>query len=107
METFKQILYRDEDTALMIVPTNEELQVVPQFVNELSKPDAAPLLALKDFCLTKIDAIKYVIYTQDINRLDIQPIEGDLVYLEVSELDEADKAIVEAAGVKCTELLNQ
>lgn len=107
METFKQIIYRDSDTALMIIPTNEKLQIVPRFVNELSEQDAASLLALKDFCLTKVEALSYVVYLQEENRLDIQPIEGKVVCLVVSDLDETDKAIVEAAGEKCKQLLNQ
>lgn len=107
METFKQIIYRDLDTALMIIPTNEELKVVPRFVNELSEQDASPLLALKDFCLTKVETLSYVVYLQEENRLDIQPVEGEVVCLIVSILDQADKAIVEAAGAKCTELLNK
>lgn len=107
METFRQIIYRDSDTALMILPTDEDVQVIARFVNELSEQDAAPLLALKDFCLTKVQTLPYVVYLQDENRLDIQPIEGDVVCLLVSELDENDKLIIDAAGIKCTELLNQ
>lgn len=107
METFKQIIYRDSDTALMIIPTNEELKVVPIFVNELSEQNAEPLLALKEFCLTKVEELSYVVYLQEDNRLDIQPIEGRVICLVVSELDQSDKAIVEAAGAKCTELLSK
>jgi hypothetical protein len=106
METFKQIVYRDSDTALMIIPTNEDLQVVPRFVNELSVEDQVPFENLLNFCLTQVDTLLYVVYTQDINRLDIQPIEGDVVCLIVADLDPVDKEIVDAAGVKCIELLN-
>ena len=106
METFRQIIYRDSDTALMILPTNEDVQVIARFVNELSEQDAAPLLALKIFILTKVQTLSYVVYLQDENRLDIQPIEGDVVCLLVSELDENDKLIIDAAGIKCSNLLN-
>ena len=107
METFKQIIYRDSDTALMIIPTNEDVQVIARFVNELSVEDQVPFENLKNFCLTQVDSILYVVYTQDVNRLDIQPIEGDVVCLVVSELDDVDKEIVDEVGLKCIELLNK
>ena len=107
METFKQIIYRDSDTALMILPTNEDIQVVARFVNELSVEDQVPLENLKNFCLTQVETLAYVVYTQDVNRLDIQPTEGDVVCLLVANMDPVDKEIVDEAGVKCTELLNR
>ena len=106
METFKQIIYRNEDTALMIVPTNEDLQIIPRFINELSDSQKQPFINLRDFCLTKTDSILYVVYTTDVDRLDIQPIEGDVVCLIVNELDQNDKDIVNSALQECSNLLN-
>ena len=97
METFKQIVYRNDDTALMIVPTNEDIQIMPRFINELSDSQKQPFINLRDFCLTKTDTIMYVVYTTDVDRLDIQPIEGDVVYFVVNELDQSDKDIVNSA----------
>ena len=106
METFKQIIYRNEDTALMIVPTNEDLQIIPRFINELSDSQKQPFINLRDFCLTKTDSILYVVYTTDVDRLDIQQIEGDVVCLIVNELDQNDKDIVNSALQECSNLLN-
>jgi hypothetical protein len=106
METFKQIVYRNDDTALMIVPTNEDIQIMPRFINELSDSQKQPFINLRDFCLTKTESILYVVYTTDVNRLDIQPIEGDVVYFVVNELDKSDKDIVNSALQECSNLLN-
>jgi hypothetical protein len=106
METFKQIVYRNEDTALMIIPTNDDIQIIARFVNELSDLQKQPFINLRDFCLTKTDTIMYVVYTTDVDRLDIQPIEGDVVCLVVNELNQSDKDIVDSALQECSNLLN-
>ena len=106
METFKQIVYRNDDTALMIIPTDDNIIVVPRFINELSDPIKQPFINLRDFCVTKTETILYVVYTTDVDRLDIQPVEGDVVCLVVSELDPVEKSIVESALQTCTNLLN-
>ena len=48
----------------------------------------------------------YVVYTTDVDRLDIQPIEGDVLYFVVNELDQSDKDIVDSALQECSNLLN-
>ena len=90
----------------MIIPTNEDLQIIPRFINELSDSQKQPFINLRDFCLTKTDSILYVVYTTDVDRLDIQPIEGDVVCLIVNELDQNDKDIVNSALQECSNLLN-
>jgi hypothetical protein len=106
METFKQIVYRESDTALMIIPTNEDLLVVPHFVNELSESQQATFEQLKQFCLTKVDSLAYGVYFTDERRFDIQPIEEDVVLVYIDELDPQDKLIFDEVGVICTEFLN-
>ena len=64
METFKQIVYRNEDTALMIIPTNDDIQIIARFVNELSDLQKQPFINLRDFCLTKTESILYVVFGQ-------------------------------------------
>ena len=106
METFKQIVYRESDTALMIIPTNDELQVVPHFVNELSESQQTTFEQLKEFCLTKAESLAYGVYFTDERRFDIQPDSGDVVLVYIDELDTQDKLIFDEVGVICTELLN-
>ena len=106
METFKKIVYRDLDTALMIIATNEDLQVVPRFVNELSESQQTTFEQLKEFCLTKAESLAYGVYFTDEKRFDIQPIEGEVVLIYIDELDPQDKLIFDEVGVICTDLLN-
>jgi len=106
METFKQIIYRESDTALMIIPTNEDIQVVPRFVKELSESQQTTFEQLKEFCLTKTDSLSYGVYFTDEKRFDIQPIEGEVVLIYIDELDTQDKLIFDEVGVICTDLLN-
>lgn len=106
METFKQIVYRESDTALMIIPTNDELQVVPHFVNELSESQQEIFEQLKEFCLTKAESLAYGVYFTDEKRFDIQPDSGDVVLVYIDELDPQDKLIFDEVGVICSDLLN-
>lgn len=106
METFKQIVYRESDTALMIIPTNDELQVVPHFVNELSESQQEIFEQLKEFCLTKAESLAYGVYFTDERRFDIQPDSGDVVLVYIDELDPQDKLIFDEVGVICSDLLN-
>jgi hypothetical protein len=106
MENFKQIVYRQSDKALMIIPQNEELQVVPRFVNELTSEQQASFYELEVFCLTQKDPLVYVVYTSDVNRLDIQGEDNQVVCLNVSEMNPIDKAIVDQVKIICTELIN-
>ena len=106
MENFKQIVYRQSDKALMIIPQNDNIQVVPRFVNELTELQQASFNDLEAFCLTQKDPLVYIVYTTDVNRLDIQGENEEVVCLNVSEMSPEDKAIVDKVGVICTELLN-
>ena len=106
MENFKQIVYRHLDQALMIIPQNEDIQVVPRFVNELTAEQQTSFNDLEVFCLTQKDPLVYVVYTTDVNRLDVQGEDVQVVCLNVSEMSPTDKATVDKVGVICTELLN-
>jgi hypothetical protein len=106
METFKQIVYRDEDTALMIIPTNEGIQIIPRFVGELSMEQQQKFEELKTLCLTKIDSLKYVVYYVDTDLLNLQSDEDKIIELIISDLSDGEKIIINEVGVICTELLN-
>jgi len=106
MKTYKQIVYRQSDTALMIVPSNESEQIDIRFVNDLNDTQKQTFLDLRDFLLTQVDSLDYSVYTTDINRLDAQPFEGDTKCILVDELDTNDKLIVDKVLTICLELLN-
>lgn len=105
METVKQIVYREEDGVLMIVANNENLAPTPRFLKDLTVEQKATIEALRTFVLTKIDVIKYVVYTAENNHLYLEPTEGDSIPLFVTDLGE-DKPIVDSVGLMCTQLLN-
>jgi hypothetical protein len=106
MKTYKQIVYRQSDTALMIVPSDENELTDIRFVNDLNDSQKEAFLALRDFLLTQVDSLDYSVYTTDIDRLDAQPLEGETKCIVVSELDTNDKLIVDNVLAICLELLN-
>ena len=106
MKTYKQIVYRQSDTALMIVPSNESEQTDIRFVNDLNDTQKEAFLDLRDFLLTQTSSLDYSVYTTDINRLDAQPVEGETKCILVDELDTNDKLIVDKVLAICLELLN-
>jgi hypothetical protein len=105
METVKQIVYREEDGVLMIIPNNPDLQIIPRFIQDLSELDRQVIEDLRTFVLTKISTIKYVVYTADGNTLNLESTDEENVTLNVSELGD-DKPVVDAVGILCTQLLN-
>lgn len=106
MENFKQLVYRHSDQALMIIPQNDTIQITPIFIFELTEDQQLIFNKLEEFCLTHKDPLVYMVYTADVNRLDIQGSNDDVICLSVYEMTPDDKAIVEQVGVLCTELLN-
>ena len=107
METLKQIVYREEDGVIMIISNNENDQVIPRFLNELSQEDKSPLESLINYCLTKVEGLRYVVFLSEFNRMDVQPTDGEVVCLTLDELDNNDRGIIDLALSKCVELLNK
>ena len=105
METIKQIVYREEDGALMIIANNPDAPIIPRFVQDLTTEQKTVIDNLRVFVLTKVADIKYVVYTEEGNTLDLESNGEDLVRLEVSSLGD-DKPVVDAVGLLCTQLLN-
>lgn len=106
MENFKQIVYRQSDKALMIIPENNGIEVIPRFIFELTEEQQIPFSELEVFCLTQKHPLVYVVYTTDVNRLDIQGENDEVTCLVVSEMSSEDKLIVDQVGIICTELIN-
>jgi hypothetical protein len=106
MENFKQIIYRHSDQALMILPQNDDIQVVARFVNELTTEQQISFSELESFCLTQKYPLVYVVYTTDVNRLDIQGDNDEVTCLLVSEMNTEDRLIVDQVKIICTELIN-
>ena len=106
MKTYKQIMYRQLDGALIIVPSEESEPTEIRFVSELTEVQMQAFLELKTFLLTQVEEFDYCSYTTNNDELGIQPITGLTVVLIVSELDENDKLTVDKVLAICLELLN-
>ena len=105
METTKQIVYRNEDKALVSVSNTDK--VVVAFTDNLPVGQEVTCNNLKTFCETKITTpLIYVVYTSESGILDIEQKEGLGVSISVSELPDEEKALVDSVGVICTQLLN-
>ena len=105
METIKQIVYREEDGALMIIANNPDAPIIPRFVQDLTTKQKTVIENLRVFVLTKITDIKYVVYTAEGNTLNLESNQDENITLNVSDLGD-DKPIVDAVGLLCTQLLN-
>lgn len=106
MKTYKQIIYRQSDTALMIMPSDENELADIRFVNDLNEDQKQAFLALRDFLLTQIDNLDYCVYTTENDSLDAQPSEKEVKCMVVSELNTNDKLIVDNVLAICLELIN-
>ena len=105
METIKQIVYREEDGALMIIANNPEAPIIPRFVQDLTTEQKTVIENLRVFVLTKITDIKYVVYTAEGNTLNLESNQDENIALNVSDLGD-DKPIFDAVGLLCTQLIN-
>ena len=105
METIKQIVYREEDGALMIIANNPDAPIIPRFVQDLTTEQKTVIENLRVFVLTKITDIKYVVYTAEGNTLNLESNQDENITLNVSDLED-DKPIVDAVGLLCTQLIN-
>ena len=105
METIKQIVFRESDQVVIILP-NSDAEIVPRFLNEMQESDRTPLEALKILCRSLVNSeLKYFVYTSEGDALNIET--GDEnISLIVSEMSAEDKSIVDNAGVICTQLIN-
>ncbi|CAB4128000.1 hypothetical protein UFOVP105_11 [uncultured Caudovirales phage] len=106
MNTYKQIVYRQQDTALMIVPSDENIQTQIRFVNDLNELQKQYFFDLRDYLLTLVDSLDYCVYIPEIDRLDIQSVSGDVISQTVAELETNNKLIVNNVLTICNELLN-
>ena len=105
METIKQIVYREEDGALMIIANNPDAPIIPRFVQDLTTKQKTVIENLRVFVLTKITDIKYVVYTAEGNTLNLESNQDENITLNVSDLGD-DKPTVDAVGLLCTQLIN-
>jgi hypothetical protein len=108
MENFKQIVYRNEDEVLVIVPQSENVNTTVNFLNEIDSVKAGKLNALKNLCIEKIpvdSVLKYVVAEKGTNILNIEHSEG-VIQINIMTLNSQEQTIVSDSINVCIELLN-
>lgn len=108
MEDFKQIVYRNEDEALVIVPKSENLEIKVNFLNKIDSVSANKLNALKNLCIEKIpndSVLKYVVSERGTNILNIEHSEG-VIQIDITTLSENEISIISDSINACIDLLN-
>jgi len=106
MKTFKQIIYRAEDGALMIVPSNDE-QVVTRFTGDLSDVQKVAFLNLQAYLLTQVKTLSYAVYTTENNQLDAEPVEGTTVQIPLDSMSVEDRDAIQNVLDICSQLINE
>ncbi len=108
MENFKQVIFRTSDTALMIVNADENVETQCRFVKDLTDSQKLAFHVLGEYCATQIDPpnFDYIVFTVDVDRLDIQCTEGNVACVVRSEMNVVNKKKLNNVLNICTELLN-
>ena len=108
MENFKQIVYRNEDEVLVIVPQSENVNTTVNFLNEIDSVKAGKLNALKNLCIEKIpvdSVLKYVVAEKGTNILNIEHSEG-VISLDITTFESSEQLIVSDSIQVCIQLIN-
>jgi hypothetical protein len=108
MENFKQIVYRNEDEALVIIPQSDDLEINVNFLGEIDADKANKLNTLKSLCIEKIpqdSVLKYVVAEKGTNILNIEHSIG-VVSLDITTLAQDKQLIVSDAIKACIRILN-
>lgn len=108
MNTFDRIIYRQEDTALMIINSDPTIPTVTRFVNELPEEQKAKFIILGEYCASLVEPplFDYLCYFADVERLDVQPLEGLVVSVFRSDMSVDDKKKLDDVLAICTALIN-
>lgn len=106
MIDFKQIVYRNEDEALVIIPMLQDSETKVFFLKKLETTEQNKLIALKELCESKIEEpLKYVVAEKGTNIINVE-FEGGVLQLNVLELNDSEKLIVQDSIQTCIELIN-
>jgi hypothetical protein len=106
MEYFKQIVFRNEDEALVIIPMLQDSLTKVFFLNQLETAEQNKLIALKELCESKIEEpLKYVVAERGTNILNVEYY-GGVLQLNILDLTDPEKLIVQDSIQVCIELIN-
>lgn len=106
MDNFKQIVFRNEDGALVIIPMLQDSLTKVFFLNQLETAEQNKLIALKELCESKIEEpLKYVVAERGTNILNVEYY-GGVLQLNILDLTDPEKLIVQDSIQVCIELIN-
>ena len=110
MEKIKQIIYREEDHVLMIIPTDLSIEIIPRYTTDLSNRYLTTFNEMRDYLLTKISSIKYITYIADDKSLHVQSNEDSSKVFDQNNINSEEKTMInsytEALCIICEDLLN-
>lgn len=110
MEKIKQIIYREEDHVLMIIPIDLSIEIIPRYTTNLSQRYSTTFNEMRDYLLTKIDSIKYITYIADDKSLHVQSNEDNSKVFDQNNMNQEEKSMInsytEALCIICEDLLN-
>lgn len=91
----------------MVVPENSEIETIPRPISEMSNENKGVFLQLRDFCEARLGGeLKYVVAERGAGILNIQPIEGENLGLEISTLTTEEISLIIQVSSICTGFLN-
>jgi len=106
MNDFKQIVFRNEDGALVIIPMLQDSLTKVFFLNQLENDEKSKLEALKELCESKIEEpLKYVVAEKGTNIINVE-YENGVLQLNILDLTDPEKLIVQDSIQVCIELIN-
>lgn len=110
MEKIKQIIYREEDHVLMIIPTDLSIEIIPRYTTDLSERYLNTFNELRNYLLTKIGSIKYITYIADDKSIHVQSNEDSSRVFDQNNMKSEEKTIInsytEALCIICEDILN-
>lgn len=89
----------------MIISDNVDFQITPRFYSELSTENKKIVDNLKNFTLTQVADIKYIVYTIERDVLDLESNQEENVRILRADLGE-EKSILDVFITMCETLLN-
>ncbi len=110
MDAIKQIIYREDDRVLMIVPNDLDIEIVPRTIDDLPARNLTVFNEMRDYLLTLIDSTEYIIYIAENKSLHLQSYNNAIRAYIYDELDAEKKSTLgsymDAFYIMCEELLN-
>jgi len=106
MENFKQIIYREEDQVIMIIPDNSSVEIVPRFLKDLPVEDASKFEDLKTLCINKVGVFYYLVTTRGSNILDLELENHITEKIDITSLTTEEIGLIRWISTYCTNLIN-